>query len=88
MAVEWAKYGIRVNAVAPGYIETALTLKQINEGILDPTPVSERTPLNRWGKPSEIADCICFLATEASSYITGQSIRVDGGMSVDGNWYK
>lgn len=88
LAVEWAEHGIRVNAVAPGYIETALTLKQIGEGILDPTPVNERTPLNRWGKPSEIADCICFLATEASSYITGQSIRVDGGMSVDGNWYK
>lgn len=88
LAVEWAEHGIRVNAVAPGYIETALTLKQIDEGVLDPTPVNERTPMNRWGKPEEIADCICFLATEASSYINGQSILVDGGMSVEGNWYK
>lgn len=87
LAVEWAPEGIRVNAVAPGYIETALTLKLIDEGILDQAPVSARTPLNRWAQPEEIADCICFLATDASSYITGQSIRIDGGMSIDGNWY-
>jgi len=79
MAKELASRNIRVNAIAPGYIETdmtgVLTLEQ-KEAIL------KSIPLGRVGKPEEIADAVVFLASAQSSYVTGQVIPVDGGMGM------
>jgi NAD(P)-dependent dehydrogenase (short-subunit alcohol dehydrogenase family) len=78
MALELAPYNIRVNAIAPGMIETPMLdpIKQdpkAMEGIL------ARVPLNRMGKPEEIADLVVFLASDKSSYITGSIVVIDGG---------
>jgi tropinone reductase I len=82
LAVEWAKDGIRVNAVSPWFTETPLT-----EGYLSQeekmTPILNRTPLNRVAKAEEMSSIIAFLAMEKSSYITGQNIVADGGMSIN-----
>lgn len=82
LAAEWAGYGIRVNAVSPWFTETPLTdvlLK--NEEKLK--QVISRTPLGRVAQASEMATVIAFLAMPASSYITGQNIIVDGGMTIN-----
>jgi 3-oxoacyl-[acyl-carrier protein] reductase len=76
-AREMASRGITVNAVAPGYIDTELTgvlSEQIRGAIL------ENIPLGRLGTPQDVANLVCFLASDAASYITGQTITVDGGM--------
>ncbi len=79
-AVEWAPYGIRCNAVAPGAIyPTGLTVKYIKEQRAN---VAKRIPLNRWGNPQEIAEVITFIASGRASYMTGAEVRVDGGLSV------
>lgn len=81
LAVEWAPDGIRVNAVSPWFTETPLT-----EGLLSQeermNPILQRTPLKRTAKAEEMASIIAFLAMEKSSYITGQNIVADGGMSI------
>jgi 3-oxoacyl-[acyl-carrier protein] reductase len=79
LAREYASRGITVNAVAPGFIETDMTADLADEakrGIL------ERTPLGRIGRPEEVAAAVVFLASEEASYITGQVVRVNGGMHV------
>ncbi len=82
LAVEWALDKIRVNAVSPWFTETPLTA-----GLLEDTAkvqeVISRTPLRRVAKPLEMAHAIAFLAMPASSYITGQNLIVDGGMSAN-----
>lgn len=83
LAVEWAVHKIRVNAVAPWYIKTPLTEKLLNDKSYLRS-VLNRTPMKRYGKPEEVASVIAFLASDASSYITGQCISVDGGFSVYG----
>lgn len=82
LAVEWASKGIRVNAVSPWFTETPLTrgLLAIEERM---TPILNRTPLGRVAKAEEMAAIIAFLAMEKSSYITGQNIVADGGMSIN-----
>lgn len=87
LAVEWAPEGIRVNSVNPGYVRTALTEAQIESGQLHPSPIEARTPLGRFGLPEEIAGPINFLFSQEASFITGHSLYVDGGLTVDGNWY-
>lgn len=83
LAAEWAEFNIRVNAVSPWYIETPLT-----EAVLSQPDRMEkiiaRTPLARVGQPEEVAAAIAFLAMDKASYITGQNILVDGGMSIKG----
>jgi NAD(P)-dependent dehydrogenase (short-subunit alcohol dehydrogenase family) len=83
LAAEWAFDNIRVNCVSPWYIETPLT-----EAVLAQPErlkkILERTPLNRVGKPEEVANLVTYLAMDKASYITGQNIMVDGGMSVKG----
>ena len=83
LAVEWAMDGIRVNAIAPWYIQTPLT-----EGLLSKPEflkeVLERTPMKRVGQPREIATVAAFLCSDASSFVTGQCIAVDGGFTVYG----
>lgn len=83
LAVEWAADGIRVNAVAPWYIETPLA-EQVLSNPEYLAEVISRTPLRRIGKPEEVAGAVAFLCLPASSYITGQCIAVDGGFSING----
>jgi len=78
MAVEWAKYGIRVNAISPGAITTPLTDYVYNTDTLKKTR-AKGVPMNRFGNPEEIASTAAFLASDESGYITGQAIVVDGG---------
>lgn len=86
LACEWAPEGIRVNAVAPGTIVTPLVERNFALGFLDRDKVLERTPLGRLGQPGEVATCIAFLLSRDASYITGQTIFVDGGWSAWGGW--
>jgi tropinone reductase I len=83
LAAEWSADNIRVNAISPWYIETPLTepvLAQIDRY----EKIVARTPLGRIGKPEEVASLAAYLAMDKSSYITGQNISVDGGMSIKG----
>lgn len=79
MAKELASRGIRVNAIAPGFIETDMT-SILKEGIKD--AMIKNIPLCSFGKPKDIANLVAFLASEESDYITGQVIKVDGGMAI------
>lgn len=83
LAVEWAPLGIRVNAVAPWYIDTPLA-RQVLDDLSYAEEVIARTPMGRVGKPEEVARTIAFLCMPAASYITGQTLAVDGGFSVFG----
>ena len=77
VAKEYAKRGITVNAVAPGFIETDMT-KVLPEEIK--TAMLAGIPANRFGQPEDVAKAVCFLASDAAAYITGQTLNVDGGM--------
>src|SRR5262249_46296020 len=87
-ALQLARYGIRVNAVCPGIVDTDFNLRLgaqfgPEQGLTPEEFVAKRAenvPLGRIGKPDDVADVICFLASTAARYITGQSINVDGGL--------
>ena len=83
LAVEWAKRGVLVNAIMPGVFRTAL-----NATLLDTTERGReflmRTPMGRWGKTEELVGAAIYLASEASSFVTGQIIAVDGGILASG----
>jgi NAD(P)-dependent dehydrogenase (short-subunit alcohol dehydrogenase family) len=81
MALEWAKQGVRVNAIAPTYFETELVAQVRN----DPERfnfINDRTPMGRWGQPEELKGLVIFLASPGSDFITGQIIYIDGGWTV------
>ncbi|MEM9196058.1 MAG: SDR family oxidoreductase [Myxococcota bacterium] len=81
LAATWAADGIRVNAVAPGLIETKMT--SLMKGIeMVEKPFMDRTPMKRWGQPDDIAPAVLFLASSAAKFMTGQTINVDGGYSI------
>ena len=80
LAIEWAKDKIRVNAIEPWYIRTPLTEPVLSNEVAY-KKIIERTPAGRVGKPSEIATLAVFLSMNASSFITGQTIAVDGGIT-------
>ena len=84
MATAWAKDNIQVNAILPGWIDTALTrrARQEVQGLHD--SVLKRTPAGRWGVPEDFAGIAVFLAAAASDFITGAAITADGGFSVQG----
>jgi NAD(P)-dependent dehydrogenase (short-subunit alcohol dehydrogenase family) len=83
LAVEWSKYGVNVNGIAPGVFRTDL-----NAGLLDGTPRGQellmRTPMNRFGKTEELVGAAVYLASDAASYTSGHTIAVDGGFLASG----
>ncbi|MDJ0819187.1 MAG: glucose 1-dehydrogenase [Desulfobacterales bacterium] len=83
LACAWAKYNIQVNAILPGFIDTDLTI-QARKDIpgLNET-VTARTPCGRWGQPHELQGAAIFLASRASEFVTGISLPVDGGFSIN-----
>ncbi|MET0818151.1 MAG: SDR family oxidoreductase, partial [Solirubrobacteraceae bacterium] len=85
LAIEWARHGVRVNAVGPGVTRTEMVARAIADGIVDERSYVERTPMRRLGRPEEIAKAVLFLASEEdASFITGQLLLVDGGWSAYG----
>ncbi len=82
MAVELSPKGIRVNCIAPGFIATDMSAKALNGDQERKQKVLSRTPMGEMGNPSDIADAALFLATDASRYITGVILPVDGGNSI------
>lgn len=81
LAKELASRTIRVNAIAPGFIETSMTA-QLSE--TQQESLFERIPLRRFGQDYEVADLACFLASDQAAYITGQTIVIDGGLAIGG----
>lgn len=80
MCTDWAKYGLQVNAIAPGYFKTPL-----NQALIDDPDFSswleKRTPAGRWGNVDELVGAAVFLASDASSFVNGQVIHIDGGIT-------
>jgi NAD(P)-dependent dehydrogenase (short-subunit alcohol dehydrogenase family) len=81
LAVAWAEDGIRVNAIAPGWIETPMTVPARSDAARN-RAILDRTPLGRWGTPADIVGPALFLASDAARFITGAVLPVDGGYSV------
>ena len=79
LAVEWAPFGVRVNAVGPGYVNTELQRWAIEQGIADLASRTRTTPLGRLAEPHEIGRVVAFMAGDQASYITGQTIYPDAG---------
>jgi NAD(P)-dependent dehydrogenase (short-subunit alcohol dehydrogenase family) len=78
LAVEWARFGIRVNAIAPGYMRTDMTAPFIADPALGGVWL-DRTPMKRAGEPAELGGAVVYLASDASSFVTGHTLVVDGG---------
>jgi NAD(P)-dependent dehydrogenase (short-subunit alcohol dehydrogenase family) len=81
LAIAWAPQGIRVNAVAPGWIDTALTAPLVADSQRS-RQLMERTPMGRWGHPKDIGGAAVFLCSPWADFITGVVLPVDGGYSV------
>ena len=81
LAIAWAPHAVRVNAIAPGWIETPLTAPLLADAVKRDA-ITARTPLGRWGKPADVAGAALFLASPAAAFITGAILPVDGGYSI------
>ena len=79
LAVEYAPFGIRVNALAPGFIETALTERVLRNPLFNKA-LLDQTPMRRFGRPEDVAAAALFFASPESAFITGAELAVDGGM--------
>jgi gluconate 5-dehydrogenase len=80
MCAEWAPSGVQVNAIAPGYYETALTAALVDDPAFDAW-LRGRTPAGRWGRPEELVGTLLWLASAASDFVNGQVVYVDGGLT-------
>lgn len=80
VALEWARAGVRVNAIAPGYVETAM-LPDLQENEKVATWIRRQIPMGRWAQPEEFAGPTVFLASRAAEYVTGHVLVVDGGVT-------
>ncbi|KZM48774.1 SDR family oxidoreductase [Labrenzia sp. OB1] len=81
MATDWAKYGLQCNGLAPGYFDTPLNAALVNDPEFT-SWLAKRTPAGRWGKVDELIGTCIFLASQASSFVNGTTVYVDGGISV------
>ncbi|MGF1476297.1 MAG: SDR family oxidoreductase [Geminicoccaceae bacterium] len=79
MCTDWARHGLQVNAIGPGYFETPLNQALMDDPAFD-SWLKQRTPSGRWGKVEELQGACIFLASDASSFVNGQIIYVDGGV--------
>lgn len=84
LACEWGGSGVRVNCIAPGYITTPMVEQVLERGRLDESRIKRRTPMQRLGRPVEIASAAAFLVSDWASYVTGAVLPVDGGWSAFG----
>jgi len=82
MAVEWGPSGVRVNCVAPGYVDTELQRDALARGVNRIEPILDATPLGRLARPDEIAAAVAFLVGDDATFVTGQTLVVDGGWSI------
>ena len=82
LVVEYAHQSIRVNCVVPGTINTPMNTNFMEAD----DEATDRSPLGRWGRPEEIAEVVHFLASDQASFVTGESIAVDGGLLAKGAW--
>ena len=78
LAIAWAAEGIRVNAIAPGWIATPLT-QALQDDPARSEAILGRTPMKRWGKPADLAGSVIFLCSPAAAFVTGVILPVDGG---------
>ena len=87
MAVDYGKYNIRTNCIAPAAIETEMVKESnLNDPAFDNEFfLKQITPLRRWGKPSDVANLACFLASDEGAYLNGTIIPCDGGITINGN---
>jgi len=83
LAIDLGQYGIRANNVGPGYFKTEMTIKSWND-INRKNKINDKTILKRWGMPEDLAGIIIYLSSDASSYVTGQDIYIDGGWLAKG----
>ena len=81
MATDWAKYGLRVNAIAPGYFKTPLNEALVNDAEFSAW-LAKRTPVGRWGNVDELVGAAVFLSSDAASFVNGHTLFVDGGISI------
>jgi NAD(P)-dependent dehydrogenase (short-subunit alcohol dehydrogenase family) len=79
LAIEWADQGVRVNAIAPGYVKTEMVRGLVERKLVDEATLARRIPMGRLGVPEEIAEAAVYLASDGASYITGAVLTVDGG---------
>lgn len=84
LALEWGHYGIRVNSITPGFIDTAQFRRYVDKGIHDPQKLEARIPLGRLGDVEDMTGPAVFLASDESAYVTGITLIVDGGVLVNG----
>ena len=84
LAIEWASLGIRVNAIAPGYVLTPFVEDLVEQGRLDLPKLEKRTPMGRLIQPEVVADAACFLMSDRARAITGHIVAIDGGWSAYG----
>ena len=86
LAREWAQKGVRVNAIAPGYIMTPLLQGMFDKGLRNPDKILSHVPMKKFIMPSDIGDAAAFLCSEKARFITGITLPVDGGFLCEGGW--